>query len=592
MNVMTTDQTPPARYWRQVLALVFIVVFGSPVFALQPELEQAESNRIATMRKSLSTAVCIFGPGGNGGGSGVLISADGFVVTNYHVISSCGHYMKCSLSDGNLYDGVIVGMDPVGDVALVKLLGRKDFPFSNLGDSNQVRPGDNCFAVGNPFLLATDFQPTVTRGIISGTHRYQYPSGTLLEYTDCIQTDASINPGNSGGPLFSANGLVIGINGRCSFEKRGRVNVGVGYAISSNQVKLFLSHLKSGRIVDHATTGFTVGTDETGTIRVTDILENSQAFRMGIRYGDELLQFGDQKIRTVNQYKNLLGIYPRHWRVPILFRSSNDQDSEIKFVLRLRGNHNESELVDMIQGKLPEKKLLPQNPKPSQQRSTTKSKKDPFGLFEQRRGFANYHFNRLQQEKLWQRVINTKSLRDPSPWRVYFRKLTAEEDSTNVTFVLADDKSGFRSDDETYVLSPDSELSEQQQPDNSRGFLVALHLWRKLCVTGFDKFGATRYLGDVPIFDLPNARGQSMANMVTSTTEGVVVNWMFDPQTDELRLMEYFSDPDESPCEVFFGDYQVKDGVRIPSVVAYRTEGQRWTEMTVDKIELLEESNE
>ena len=86
-------------------------------------------------------------------------------------------------------------------------------------------------------------------------HRYQYPAGTLLEYTDCIQTDAAINPGNSGGPLFDAEGRLIGINGRGSFEKRGRVNVGVGYAISINQIKNFLGRLKSGRIVDHATLG-------------------------------------------------------------------------------------------------------------------------------------------------------------------------------------------------------------------------------------------------------------------------------------------------------------------------------------------------
>ena len=75
--------------------------------------------------------------------------------------------------------------------------------------------------MGNPFLLATDFQPTATYGIVSATHRYQPPAATLLEYTDCIQTDASINPGNSGGPLFDMEGRLVGINGRCSFEKRG-----------------------------------------------------------------------------------------------------------------------------------------------------------------------------------------------------------------------------------------------------------------------------------------------------------------------------------------------------------------------------------
>ena len=100
-----------------------------------------------------------------------------------------------------------------------------------------MRVGQWVFAAGNPFVLASNLQPTVTLGIVSGVNRYQYPAGTLLEYADCIQTDAAINPGNSGGPLFNFASEVIGINGRCSFEKRGRVNVGVGYAISANQIK-------------------------------------------------------------------------------------------------------------------------------------------------------------------------------------------------------------------------------------------------------------------------------------------------------------------------------------------------------------------
>ena len=136
-----------------------------------------------------------------------------------------------------LYDAVIVGIDPTGDVALIKLFGRDDFPVATLGDSDQLAVGEACYAMGNPFLLATDFSPTVTYGIISDLHRYQGPAGTFLEYTDCIQVDASINPGNSGGPLFSATGDLVGINGRGSFEKRGRVNSGAGYAISINQIK-------------------------------------------------------------------------------------------------------------------------------------------------------------------------------------------------------------------------------------------------------------------------------------------------------------------------------------------------------------------
>src|SRR6185369_5905847 len=180
--------------------------------------------------------------------------------------------------------------------------------------------GDWCFSSGNPFLLATDFTPSISYGIISGVHRYQYPSGTLLEYADCIQTDAAINPGNSGGPLFNAQGQVIGINGRGSFEKRGRVNVGVGYAISINQIKNFLGCLKSGRIVDHATIGARVRNDDQHRVTVSDILDDCDVWRRGLRYGDEIVSVAGRPIHTPNAFQNALGIFPKGWRVPLTFR--------------------------------------------------------------------------------------------------------------------------------------------------------------------------------------------------------------------------------------------------------------------------------
>ncbi|HEY2837618.1 MAG TPA: trypsin-like peptidase domain-containing protein, partial [Pirellulales bacterium] len=163
---------------------------------------KAEAERIAVVAKARDVAVAVFAPGGQGGGSGVVISPDGYALSNFHVTKGSGDAMKCGMADGRMYDAVIVGIDPVGDVAVIKLLGRNDFPTAEMADSDQVQVGDWAFAIGNPFLLATDFQPSVSYGIISGVRRYQYPAGTLLEYTDCIQTDASINPGNSGGPLF------------------------------------------------------------------------------------------------------------------------------------------------------------------------------------------------------------------------------------------------------------------------------------------------------------------------------------------------------------------------------------------------------
>ncbi|MBC8113938.1 MAG: trypsin-like peptidase domain-containing protein, partial [Candidatus Saccharimonas sp.] len=239
-----------SRFQRAVCTVVWMLVSAGEAFAAEPDVLKAQQARVEVVQKAAPAVVAIFSADGNGGGSGVLISADGYALSNYHVTSETGEFMKCGLNDGKLYDAVIVGIDPTGDVALIKLLGREDFPHAMLGDSDKLAVGDWTYAMGNPFLLATDFQPTVTAGIVSGLHRYQYPAGTLLEYTDCIQVDTSINPGNSGGPLFNAAGELVGINGRISVEKRGRVNVGAGYAISINQIKHFLDHLKGGHVVD------------------------------------------------------------------------------------------------------------------------------------------------------------------------------------------------------------------------------------------------------------------------------------------------------------------------------------------------------
>ncbi|MFN5755265.1 MAG: S1C family serine protease, partial [Planctomycetia bacterium] len=312
-------------------------------------VRQAERTRVTTIAKASQAAVAIFA-GDAGGGSGVLVSPDGYALTNFHVVQPAGVAMKCGLADGRLYDAVLVGLDPTGDVALVKLLGRDDFPFAELADSDLVEVGDFCFAAGNPFLLATDFQPSISAGIVSGVHRYQFPAGTILEYADCLQVDAAINPGNSGGALFDARGHVIGVNGRASFEKRGRVNVGVGYAISANQLRNFLGFLKGGRLVDHATLGATVATAEDGRVMVSDILESSDAYRRGLRYDDEIVSLAGRNVRTVNAFKNVLGTLPAGWRVPLVIRRGGRR---MEILVRLAGVHRQAELAKVVAGENP-----------------------------------------------------------------------------------------------------------------------------------------------------------------------------------------------------------------------------------------------
>jgi S1-C subfamily serine protease len=327
--------------WLRGAVAAALAIIGAPARGdVEPAVLAAEARRVAAIGRAAQAAVSIFA--GSGGGSGVLISPDGYALTNFHVVQPEGPALKCGLADGRLSDAVLVGLDPTGDVALVKLLGRDDFPCAALADSDAVRPGDTCFVAGNPFLLATDLVPSVSVGIISGVHRYQFPAGTILEYADCLQVDAAINPGNSGGGLFDAAGRVIGVVGRASFEKRGRVNVGAGYAISANQLRNFLGGLRGGRLVDHATLGATVASDTAGRVVVSDILESSDAWRRGLRYDDEIVSLAGRPVRTVNAFKNVLGTLPAGWQVPLVFRRDGRRTEAL---VRLAPVHDPAELA-------------------------------------------------------------------------------------------------------------------------------------------------------------------------------------------------------------------------------------------------------
>jgi S1-C subfamily serine protease len=556
---------------------------------------RAEQQRIAAVAKAVRSAVAVFANEGQGGGSGVVITPDGYALSNFHVTKPAGDYMQCGMADGQLYDAVIVGLDPTGDVALIKLLGRDDFPAAELGDSDQIRVGDWCFAVGNPFLLATDFQPTVTYGLVSGMHRYQYPAGTLLEYADCIQTDASINPGNSGGPLFNAAGQLIGINGRGSFEKRGRVNVGVGYAISINQIKNFLGYLRSGRIVDHATLGATVTRDEDGRIVVTDILPSSDAHRRGLRYGDELLSFAGRPITTVNGFKNVLGIFPKDWRVPLSFRREGERRD---VYVRLMGVHTDEELLRKAEGVLPvEEQPMPKPPpkaEPAPRESPPKAKPDegpgkelpkiqpkpsrgmpkdrvhqqqpppkhvePF--IAKRPGYANYYFNEQNRDRIWSALL---AQGDFSSLAGVWKLTGADAAGNKIEIELTDDKITGRFGVRPAAINLAGDLDGQLAPDGSGGLLVALHLWKRLLQLGPKQFGDVYYLGTAPV---PNRPG--LVDVLVATHNVVEARFLFDPETGRLIGLEMFPDDQVDPCEVSFDDYRPVDGRQVPHTLLVR----------------------
>lgn len=546
----------------------------------------AEQQRVDAMARAARAAIAIFADGGRDGGSGVLISPDGYALSNFHVTQAAGVAMKCGLPDGRLYDAVLVGLDPVGDVALVKLLGRDDFPAAELADSDQVQAGDWVFAVGNPFLLATDFKPSISYGIVSGVHRYQYPAGTLLEYADCLQTDAAINPGNSGGPLFDSRGRLIGINGRGSFEKRGRVNVGVGYAISINQIKNFLGHLKSGRILDHATLGARVMDDDQGRVIVSEILDDCDAYRRGLRYDDEIVTFGGRPIHTANAFKNVLGIYPKGWQVPLEYRREGKTTA---IYVRLSGVHSQQELLDKLskreQAEVPSPQPEPKNPQEPPERPspraprpghTTEKKPLPPAvkkLYESRRGYANYYFNQLNRARVWNRFISPGNFSALDGTWVFSGQLLTAGDTQ---FRLSDRSVELSLPGGKAKLDIGDSLADAGDPQGSGGLLAALHLWRRMLVRGPDGFGELHYVGTVP---LPGRSG--LFDELAGTSLGVECRFLFDPATGDMLKMELYRHSDDDPCELVFGKFVQQQDSRLPERLEVRYGDRTYASITL-----------
>jgi S1-C subfamily serine protease len=285
----------------------------------------AEAARVRAIESVYGSVVAIYGNDRQGGGSGVLFDAAGYALTNHHVVAAAGKEGWAGLADGKLYRWKLVGTDPGGDVAIIQLQGQAAFPAARLGNSDNVRVGEWAMAMGNPFVLAEDQRPTVTLGIVSGVKRYQEGAGmNQLVYGNCIQVDSSINPGNSGGPLFNLRGEVVGINGRGSFEERGRVNVGLGYAISSNQVKTFVPELLAAKIAQHGTLDAVFGNRADGVICYTLNLDSPIA-KAGLELGDKLIAFEGVPIDDANQFTNLITCYPAGWPAEVTFEHAGEQ---------------------------------------------------------------------------------------------------------------------------------------------------------------------------------------------------------------------------------------------------------------------------
>jgi S1-C subfamily serine protease len=250
-----------------------------------------------------------------GQGSGFIIDRDGIILTNAHVVDRADK-VTVILKDGRRLEGKVQGVDPVTDLAAIRIKGEKNLPTAPLGDSDLVKVGDWAIAVGNPFGLDN----TVTLGIVSTLKRASSTVGMTDKRLDFIQTDAAINPGNSGGPLLDARGRVIGINTAIRADATG-----IGFAIPINKAKTISTQLARGEKVSHPYLGVQMVTltpeiasennhdpnapfqiPEINGVLVIRVLPNTAASIAGMRRGDTILEVDGAAIHDANQLQDVM----------------------------------------------------------------------------------------------------------------------------------------------------------------------------------------------------------------------------------------------------------------------------------------------
>ncbi len=242
-------------------------------------------------------------------GSGFIISKDGYLLTNDHVVENPGK-ITVTTQDGHVYAAKLIGRDEKTDVALLKIDPKHDLPVAPLGDSDDVKVGEWVMAIGNPF----GFDHSVTVGIVSAKGRF-IPGN----YDDFIQTDASINPGNSGGPLIDSRGEVIAVNS--AIYTRTGASAGIGFAIPINMVKEELTQLRSsGKVVRGwlgvkiqqvtADIADSLGLGDAKGALVAEVLKGGPAQAAGVKRGDVIVAYDDQTVTDSRELPLLVGRSP------------------------------------------------------------------------------------------------------------------------------------------------------------------------------------------------------------------------------------------------------------------------------------------
>ncbi|MFH0772284.1 MAG: Do family serine endopeptidase [Candidatus Omnitrophota bacterium] len=271
-------------------------------------------------------------------GSGFIIDADGYILTNGHVIEGADK-IEVTLSDGRKFQAKVKGEDERADLAVLKIDGANDLHALGLGDSDKVKIGQFSIAAGNPFGLAA--KPTVTVGVISALNR-SLPRTSLRDrdYSDLIQTDAAINPGNSGGPLVDIDGDVIGINVAIISTTGGYQ--GIGFAIPINTAKNILDDLMEGKKVLYGWIGVNAqdldeglakqfGISETSGVLVFKVLDGGPAEKGDMRTGDVIKTFDGKEVGNMRELLKMVGRAPVGKKVKVgVLRDKKDLTLEIE----------------------------------------------------------------------------------------------------------------------------------------------------------------------------------------------------------------------------------------------------------------------
>ncbi|MFN0012671.1 MAG: DegQ family serine endoprotease [Phycisphaerales bacterium] len=287
-----------------------------------------------------------FGEGGQGGqggarqtprstsfGSGVLVTADGYVITNNHVVEGA-RLVTVATEGSQKYTAKVVGTDPQTDIAVLKIEG-DSFPFAQIGDSDALRVGEWVVAIGNPF----DLHQTVTAGIVSAKGRSQR-GGSMNDVTfqDFIQTDAAINPGNSGGPLLNLRGEIVGINSAILTRTGG--SIGIGFAIPSNMAKNVMDQLISSGKVERGFLGIqpqdlsddlSKSFNYTGGagVLVSDVTAETPAAEAGVKAGDIITKINGKPPTSADNLRNTIAAIGPGKKVNLeLFRDGSLQTVE------------------------------------------------------------------------------------------------------------------------------------------------------------------------------------------------------------------------------------------------------------------------